>query len=210
MKVIFKREFEWALLPEKKQFSSSDFDNKKLYENNFRWLRQNRKKELCFPWRSGNELGWYICSPIDVTLYPLEDIELSLDPKELENIHKVLGFKNLWKREGSYISVSNDWMKLYQFKGNTSSWETMFIPNGEGTIEWRLGFSVVIPDEYSILISPLEGDLGYSIPFGLLTKKHLSSMNSNGGISIALNPLKKVKLSRGAPIARIIVTTQRK
>ncbi len=205
MKVEFKKEYEWSLLPAKISVQSSVFDNSELYENNFRWLRQYRKKELCFSWRAGNELGWYIRSPIDVTLYPIEDTELSLDQKEFENINKVLGFKSLWKRENSFISVSNDWMKLYQFKSGSESWETMFIPNGEGSIEWRLGFTSIIPDDYSILICPLEDYSGYTVPYGILTKKYLDVMNAHGGISIAITPHSKVKLSRGDPIARVIL-----
>jgi len=203
--VIFERQYDWAFLPIKKKADEVDSSIKELYEDNFRWLRQNRKKEYCAPWRVGNELGWYVCSPIDVTIYPLDDFEMSLDPNEMENIHKVLGFKNLWKRENSYISLKDDWLKLYQFKGKTGSWDTMFIPNGEGTVEWRLGFSIVIPNEYSLLICPLEENKGYSIPYGVLTSKQLSSMNSNGGVSIAIKPQKILKICRGEPIGRIIL-----
>jgi hypothetical protein len=205
MNVKFFREFDWSVLPIKKNYQPKQYDNRKLYSDNFRWVRQYRRKELCTPWRIGNELGWYVLSPIDVTIDYIDDMELTLDEKELESIHKLLGFKNLWKRDNGIIAVSNDWMKLYQFEGKDNQWETMFIPNGEGTFEWRLGFSMSIPNGYSILICPLEGCTDYTVPYGLLTEKHLSRMKGNGGISIAVKPHKKTQIRRGQSIARLIL-----
>jgi hypothetical protein len=204
MNVTFKREFEWAILPKKQSVQVTEHDNRELYEQNFRWVRQYRKKEFCLPWRVGHELGWYLYCPIDVTVYPIEDCELSLDERELESAHKLLNLRSIWKRENSYISVTNDWMKLYQFKGKNSNWEAMFIPNGDGTAEWRQGFSVATPDNYSLLISPLEKDLGLGVHYGLLLDKHNSAMRDNGGMSIAIKPNKIVRLNRGQPIARLI------
>lgn len=207
MNITFRKEFDWAVLPEKKQIVPADHDNSELYSKNFRWVRQYRKKELCLPWRAGNELGWYILSPIDVTLYPVDDVELHLEPEELESTHRILGFKNLWKRDRSYISVPNDWMKLYQFRSGDQSWDAMFLPNGQGSVEWRQGFSISIPDKHSLLVMPIDSNAGVSIPFGLLTKKQLDQMSENGGVSLAVVPREKTTLTRGQPVARIILVS---
>lgn len=205
MKITFTKNYNWAILPKKKKYHISEYDHRDLYDSNFRWVRKTRQKELCMPWRIGNELGWYILSPIDILMSPVDDVEIHLDEKELEDTQKFLGFKNLWKRDDSYISVSNDWMKLYQYRGVNGNWEAMFIPNGEGSIEWRLGFSIKIPKGYSLLLCPIEGAEKYEIPFGLLPEKYVNEMSSGDGISIAITPKVKFQLSRGEPFARIIL-----
>ena len=204
MEIVFTSHYDWVLPPRKNTIAVPK-EELAVYDT-FRWVRRSRRKELCYPWRLGQGLGWDVPSPIDVTIHPFDDIEISAAPAELENAHRTLGLNNFWDRGETFLSVSHDWMRLYQFRGAGNKWEGMFIPNGEGTVEWRLGFSADLPDGYSLLIAPHQDTTAIDVPYGVLSKKDVDKMNRIGGLSVPIKPkATKTSLRRHDPIARLIL-----
>lgn len=79
----------------------------------------------------------------------------------------------------------------------------MFIPNGQGTVEWRLGFSVTGVGDHAVLIMPVGVD-NLGVEVGVLTAASLRRMEATG-FSIAVAPRAPVAISRGQEIARIVL-----
>ena len=81
----------------------------------------------------------------------------------------------------------------------------MFIPNGQGTIEWHLGLTIDIPDAYFLLVMEAHRIQNLEVPVGVLDRHTLLKMNDTLGISIAIRPTGDSVLKRGQPIARIVL-----
>jgi hypothetical protein len=192
----------WALLPRK---ASSDRrgarERARLYRENFRWLRAERQAEFCTPWVLGHELGWRLDSPVDVTLDPLEQIEV--DPGDNpEATARAAAKSELWVRDGTALTMDRPpWLHLYQFRSG-DRWENMFIPNGQDTVEWRLGFIVTDIGDQSVLIFGSEHSPDLGVKVGVLTSASLRRLQATG-FSIAVSPQRRVTIRRGQEIARV-------
>ena len=81
----------------------------------------------------------------------------------------------------------------------------MLIPNGERSIEWRLGLSIEIPNDYSIRVFQKQWQRSYNLLTGILTSKQLKKMEDISGFSVAIEPLENFKLSRGDVVASILL-----
>lgn len=208
MSIRFSAKYDWALLPFKNSVSADDAKRTaEIYEQNFRWLRAYRTPEQCWPWRVGQELGWLVPSPVDISLSPLHDQEITADfpNEELVELYKITGWTELWRRDRSSIGFPKaPWLRLYDFHTD-DGWQTMFVPNGQGTVEWKLGWRLEVEEGQIAVVLPLSIVLGFEIPVGVFTAKTLANLNALHGISIALRPLRKLTMKRGQPIARIVV-----
>jgi hypothetical protein len=211
MALQFSKIFPWAILPIKEKVNASLFDEEdQIMHDNLRWFRKMRVREHCRSWKMSSELGYVVKSPISCSISPFIDFELesSIDPDELKVFASVSGVNQFWNRPGLSIGIEGgEWLKLYQFK-HDQKWNTFFVPNGEGTVEWHLGFKIELPAHHFILVLPYDYNSAYSIPYGILDSKTLSRLNSDLGMSIALKPLQKTQIARGTPLARIIPITQ--
>jgi hypothetical protein len=206
MEVRFRAKYPWALLPYK---CTIDIRTAKadaeMYERSFRWLRRNRVEQLCWPWRLGQEVGWVVPSPVDVEMSPLEDVEGWCPMDEMENFGMATGHTEIWMREKNFLALKKtDWLRLYEVKFG-SGWETMFVPNGEGTVEWHLGWALDIPSDYYLMILPAGELKELEVPVGILDPATVKRLSDDRGISIAIRPRKKIKLQRRQPIARIVL-----
>lgn len=198
--------YPWAILPEKVRVDRTESRDRQISYAHFRWLRALRQREDCAPWRLGQEIGWYVRSPIDVQLTPLDDLQFEASPDELDQISAFSGRPEFWQRNGFYIATRrSDWLRLFQFEG-AAGWENMFVPNGGGSVEWRLGWAVNVPSAYFILILPAEGCDGLDVPIGVLAPSALSRM-AQTGFSIAVQPVEAVKIRRGQAVARIVLVS---
>jgi hypothetical protein len=205
--VEFDKAFAWAELPYKISVDSGAAKwRESVVAENFRWWRQSRVSEKCLSWRLARELGWVVPSPVDVTMQPLRDVEIS--PVSLSSAEMAwLAPRDIWQREGSAIAVDKQrgaWMRLYDFK-NGEHWESMFIPNGQGSIEWKLGWRMKAPPDYALLIVPFENTVGLEVIPGVLNHKYLTALSQGAGLAIAIRPLEGVSIARGQPIARIVL-----
>lgn len=81
----------------------------------------------------------------------------------------------------------------------------MFVPNGDGTVEWRLGWSAEIPAGYYLLLLPFEERKGWELPTGLLDQKTLSRQAGTIGMSIPIKPLTTTTIRRGEIIGRLVL-----
>jgi hypothetical protein len=153
----------------------------------------------------GQELGWRIPSPIDVTLSPLDQVEVASDgdPRAAAN---AAARAELWQRERSTLAVDRtSWLHLYQFR-TEAGWENMFLPNGAGSVEWHLGWNVDLPRGYFLLVTPLETTPeGLDIPTGVISSTVCGRMNHGNGFGIAVRPTQPVTITRGQHIARIVL-----
>ncbi|MGY2011965.1 hypothetical protein ACW9HC_33765 [Nocardia gipuzkoensis] len=153
----------------------------------------------------GQELGWRVHSPIDISFTPIDQIEVdaSVNP---EAAGSAVNRTELWRREKSHLAVAKTpWLHLYPFK-TERGWEDMFLPNGRGTVEWRLGWAIDIPRGYFLLIlPPLSPIGGLDIPCGILSSTVTSRASRDSGISIAVRPTAPVEIRRGDEIARLVL-----
>jgi hypothetical protein len=76
----------------------------------------------------------------------------------------------------------------------------MFLPNGEGSLEWRLGFEVECPEGFAVLVQDAS-QFGFRALPALLTSSLVNRMNATAGFSIALRPENEIRIARGDPIA---------
>ena len=107
-------------------------------------------------------------------------------------------------RNGTMLAVdSPPWLHAYRFREG-DGWGNMFLPNGHGTVEWRLGW---LPDDFephSIMIFPAEESQDLGVLVGVLTPSSLARMQATG-FSIAIRPLTDVAIRQGQEIARIVL-----
>ncbi|HDX9688630.1 TPA: hypothetical protein ROY10_004222 [Bacillus thuringiensis] len=200
-KVTFYPLTEWAILPEKEKvnLSSENFSE-------IRWFHKKRKKGACWPYKFAKELGWIICSPIDVIIEPVEEVQVSVESTtDLEEIQHLRGIDFWVKRDDIYIGLKPDgWFRIHQSIID-GVWHSMFVPNGEGSFEWKLGWNVEIPKDFVLLFQPLEGISEFITHPGLLTSKMLPSFHSGLGLPIAFEPRKKKQILRGEPLGKMYV-----
>ncbi|WP_218013929.1 hypothetical protein, partial [Rubellimicrobium rubrum] len=122
--------------------------------------------------------------------------------EELQQTLSILGLAEGWRRGEFFIGLrQSSGLRAYDFQAG-DHWEAMFLPNGEGTLEWRLGFEVKCEKGYSVLVQDA-AQAGFRTLQGVLTEPILSRMSSTAGFSIALKPEGEVQIRRGDPIAWI-------
>lgn len=150
--VSFNRLIKAAILPEKEKVVP-----KIQPDEEARWLKTRRVKGMCWPYRSAKELGWTIHSPIDVDIQPLTEIQTTLEnPEEFSRLKQLSNMDEWVQKDDVLLGVKpSTWYKIHEY-GYDGRFRSMFIPNGEGTLEWRQGWSVDIADDYMLLIWPLE------------------------------------------------------
>ncbi|WP_143481861.1 MULTISPECIES: hypothetical protein [Pseudomonas] len=201
---VFKKTLSWAILPYVRASRGSVTDDNSSVYNSFRYLRQSRRKENCWPWRLYDQMGWDVCSPVDVVLEPLFDVEISalLEEEEILSIANSANLKELWRRGSSYIAFpSSNWLRLYDFDRD-GKWVPMFTPNGQGTVEWNFGWSLSIPDDMAILTLGADNSIaGIDIPGGLILSKKAKDFVD---FSIAINIKERTMIRRGDVIARLV------
>lgn len=83
----------------------------------------------------------------------------------------------------------------------------MFLPNGEGSLEWRLSFDVELPEGCSLLVQDA-GQKGFRVVMGVLPGPVMSRMNAASGFSLALRPERQTRVKRGDPIAQLIAISR--
>ena len=152
--VPFRQLHPWSLPPSKfsvdRKRSRADAE---VYRDHFRFVRAERRPEHCAPWVTGQELGWRVHSPIDITFTPLDQIELD-GVTEPEAAGRAANRTELWQREKSHLAVERtSWLHLHQFR-TQRGWENMFLVNGAGTVEWRLGWAADVPRGYFLMVLP--------------------------------------------------------
>lgn len=208
MKVVFSAKYSWALMPKRVKISSKRVrEDSAVYRESFRWFRRDRAPELCVSWRLGQELGWIIESPVDVRIKPVSDVEIDREAlhQDPEQLATITGRHEFWQRESSCLGIERaSWLRLYDFR-HGSEWQSMFIPNGAGSIEWCLGWEMDIPSDNCAVIVPLPLMPKLGVPIGVLLRKSVAKLNGLSGFSLAIQPNDEILVRRGDPIARLIV-----
>ncbi|MFC5701443.1 hypothetical protein ACFPVX_09105 [Cohnella faecalis] len=205
LEVTFVKMTPWAIPPVKEKLVVHP-----VPDEDFRWIKQRRVKGACWPYRAAKELGWTIRSPIDVDIEPVSEMQITTEkPEEIAQIQHLSGISYWQQRENIYLGVKpSGWFQLHQFKVR-NNWYQMFIPNGEGTFEWRLGWSIKIPNEHVLLFQPLEDtDSSFVVHPGLLTAKGLERFHSGLGLPIAFEPRQTRRIRRNDPLAKLLVLHQ--
>jgi hypothetical protein len=207
MSLVFKAKYEWALLPEKRRVerraASADAE---VYARNFRWVRKTRTASACWPWRLGQELGWVVRSPVDIEMTPIHDVEIDCPPEDFDLLTQATTISELWRRDATSLALeTNRWLRLYDYR-TSSGWEAMFVPNGDGTVEWHLGWEAQIPDGYYLLVLPdPETPPGLEIIMGVLDAKALKRLHEKQGMALAVRLTQNVRLTRRQVVARVIL-----
>jgi len=201
-----RRLHDWAVLPEKARVDRKDARAEaRLLESDFRYHRAFRQPAACPPWVMGQELGWLLPSPLTMTLTPIADVQVGAE-EDLAAAGRLLGISEFWRRGSGYIGTErSSWLRSYQYRGAEGAWEAMFLPNGDGTAEWHLGWGMRIPEDYLLLITGLDSLPGLVIPTGVLTDRQVNHTWERTGLSVAIRPLQTVQLSRGQPFARMVL-----
>lgn len=201
--MTFKSLYEWAIPPVKYEVNmSSARAVRDLYEQNFTRLRARRQPEFCPPWKQAAVLGWRILSPITVNISPVEQTEISSHNDPI-HIAKTLGMNQVWTRHDATIALTSpSWLNAFEFL-TPSGPQNMFIPNGMSTVEWRMGWKAEMPKDFGLLIIPSPSCINLGVEIGFLSNSILHKIGDKG-VSIAIKPQRKVNISRGDEIARII------
>jgi hypothetical protein len=206
--VEVRRIYDWALLPHSLHVDrAGPREEAQILAKDFRYHRVFRRPDACPPWVMGQELGWAIPSPVTIDFTPLGDVQLAAgEAEELSQAARLFGREEFWHRGDSFIATNrNEWLRSFQYRGRNGSWEGMFLPNGSGSVEWRLGFSLRIPDESYLLVTGLDNADGFTVPTGVLTSRQVNRTQEQGGFSMAFRPDRPVTVTRGQPIARIVL-----
>jgi hypothetical protein len=211
MEVVFRAVYPWALLPRKIKIDpKAKQEEARLIEENFRWLRISRSQELCWPWRIGQEIGWVIDSPVTVAMDALHDVEVACPPEMMHGVSQMANSSENWhfnNADGSlkrlHCTRMAGWLALYDFR-NGDHFDRMFFVNGQGSVEWVMGWEVRIPPQYFLMLMPYATIPNLEVLVGVLNAKGLQRPDHNG-ISIAVRPTGPATLTRGQPIARMIL-----
>lgn len=197
---------KWSLPPRKNQIDrTASREEQALARDGFRNHRVARLPIDCPPWVMGQELGWVVPSPVTIAMEPIRDIEFDVPAGEdPSTVARRLGVSEAWHRDNAWIGCRNaTWMRQFDFRGD-HGWEGMFLPNGAGTVEWRLGWAAQIPEDYFLLLADA-GVNGVSVPWGIVTARTVASMVERGGFSLPLEVTSPVTIRRGDPVARLIL-----
>ena len=146
-------------------------------------------------------------SPLEFTCEPVEDLELAggLPENELATIARMAGLTQLWNRPDCTLGVKTGvWLRLHNFHNGTD-WEGFFTPNGAGSVEINLGFSVAAEEVFLLVLPYWERQEKLILHHGLLDPKRLDRFR---GFSLAFTPTSKQKIQRGEPLARLIPLTK--
>jgi hypothetical protein len=201
-----RRIHQWALLPEKRHVDRQPGrEEAKHLDADFRYHRAFRRPEACPPWVMGQEAGWQLLAPISVTLNPIEDAQIGPD-EDLTAAGRILGMTEFWRRGEGYLATKPaSWLRAHQYRGTGDAWESMFVPNGQGSAEWHLGFAARIPESYLLLITGLDEPAGLDVPTGILTDRQVNRTWDGPGLSVAIRPTDTIRLQRGQPFARMLL-----
>ena len=201
-----RRIHQWALLPDKGHVERQPGrEEAKHLDADFRYHRAFRRPEACPPWVMGQEAGWRLLAPISVTLSPIEDAQIGPE-EDLGAAGRILGMTEFWRRGEGYLATkASSWLRAHQYRGTGEAWESMFVPNGQGSVEWHLGFAARIPESYLLLITGLDGLPGLQVPTGILTDRQVNRTWDTAGLSVAIRPTATVQLRRGEPFARMLL-----
>ncbi|MGW3956835.1 hypothetical protein ACWEKM_39385 [Streptomyces sp. NPDC004752] len=198
----------WCVLPDKPRLDrTAARADRDLYREEFRYLRITRLPAECPPWILGHTLGWTVRSPVPVTMTPLADLDVAVpEGEDARAVSRRTGRGQMWQRESDWIATGATWLRLYDVRNRAGEWEGMFLPNGQGTVEWRLGFAARIPDGYFLMVLPPDPPRpGLDVPVGVIPARTVNAMAGSGGISIAARPTHPVTLDRGDPVARLVL-----
>lgn len=206
--VPFRHKFPWALLPMHERIDADAAkEHAAAAQAHFRWHRAGRTPELCWPWRLAAELGWIIRAPVDVRVEPFHDFDVAAPDGHGPALEELLSDYDLWRHDQTTLAVAkreSRWMKLYDFHSE-HGWQSMFVPNGRGTVEWHLGWACDWPEGYFALLLPHSPDAPVQVVPGVLDAKHLAAASARLGVSIAVKPTRIAEIRRGDPIARLVL-----
>jgi hypothetical protein len=211
MEVVFRAIYPWAVLPRKIKIDAKAKEAEaRMFEEQFRWIRISRSAELCWPWRLGQELGWVIDSPVTIAMDALHDVEAMCPPADNRALSVAANCTEAWSFKDDQGNLQRahytryaGWVGLYDFR-NGDHYERMFYINGQGSVEWVLGWEMRIPPQYFAMLLPYEHIPNLEVLVGLIDHKNLKKPGKSG-LSIAIRPTGPVQLRRGQPIARVIL-----
>lgn len=198
----FECMFPWALEPTKAAVDvRSARSRRELLRNGFSTARAERQPEFCPPWVQGQTLGWRIHSPIDVELSPLHQTEIAKSD-HAGSVAAALGHGQVWVRGETALAVSpTSWLNGFEYVQGDER-HNMFIPNGLGTAEWRLGWRVQEHGSFGLLIMP-SGNVDIGVEVGYFSPTMLERLQEKG-LSIAIRPSAITHIRRDQEIAWLI------
>ncbi len=193
---------DWSIIPEKNKGESP---NSKKFED-LRYVYHQRIKGFCRPYVLAQRISWEIRSPIEVQVEPVEEYQLSCKEEELQSLGNTLNIDYWVKRGDVFLGLKPDgWFRLHQAKMN-GQWHNLFIPNGERTFEWRLGWGLECTEDQIAMLLPAEGQDKIKVHSGILESGALNRFNEAGtGMSLAIEPMKKAIIKRNEVIAKLII-----
>lgn len=174
-------------------------------KNPFRWISNGRSSERCGPFQLARSMGLKILSPVTVELSPLQEVQFRCKAEALSDFLVANSIAECWERDGGFLGFrEKTYMRMFDFKVG-DHWESMFLPNGQETVEWRLGYDLILPEEYGLLICPPDHPIpNLYIPYGYIAPTIAERAFRRAGLSIAFRADHKVRILRGQQIAKAI------
>ena len=201
--MLVQRRFDWAILPEKREFKRVSPISQPAV-NSFKWHANVRDESSCLPRNLGLQIGLYVLSPVSISLDPIDEVQFHCSDDELSSAVSENGFVECWNRGDTRFGFrSSTNFRQFDFRVD-QHWESMFVPNGNGTVEWRLGYNIDIDDNMGLLVAPLDDLTDAVALYGFIPSNSLKRMSASSGFSIALRIFKSTRIEKGQEIARII------
>jgi hypothetical protein len=213
MDLSFQANHPWALLPRKiKVDLRAKQQEVEMFQENFHWVRMGRSSELCYPWRLGEEMGWVVDSPVDICMDAIHDVEVNCLEAEVANVANMAhatefhwaASKTTKEQQYALFTRNAGWIRLFEYR-TPRGFRSMFLPIGQGAVEWHLGFDAIIPAKHFLLVMPYRHYPNLEVVTGVLDSKSSERFDDKAGFSIGVRPLGPVKLTRGQPIARLVL-----
>ncbi|MGE7185621.1 hypothetical protein ACQKKK_17080 [Peribacillus sp. NPDC006672] len=200
--IKFNQLLDFAILPAKEKMVDPRWP-----DDSSRWIKTKRVKGVCWPYRMAKELGWTIHCPIDIDIQPVKEIQTSTkNLTEFARLKHMVPMEDWVQKQEVMIGLSPaGWYKIHEYEYD-GLYYPMLLPNGEGTFEWRQGWSIEIPVNHFILIQPIEMQDGRFIVYpGMLHGPTLARVQERLGLPLAFEPLKECRIRRGEPLAKLLV-----
>lgn len=205
MEIVFRSLAPWAVLPHPIA-PDAPAPASQANAEGFRWLRQSPARVLNSPWKTAEQTGWLVPSPVAFRLAPSQQAEVCVPNDQQASFGQAIGMPELWPGTMDRLLVADGTQALHASTvRHKEDWRTLLFPSGLGFVEFRLGWTARIPLGSYLLLAPLPAQDDIEVTPGLLAAKTLKRLSADMGIAIVFRPKRALEIRRHQPIARLFL-----
>lgn len=202
MELTVKRRQDWAIAPTVEANLAIPELRPKL--RGFRWLSEGRSARRCPSFISAKKSLISFYSPVSFSARPAREITFSCRPEEISQFANENGLQEIWARDSDYIGFSEPTgLRAFEF-WDCDHWDTLFLPNGEGSFEVKLGLDLALEADQGLFVLPSRNK-GIEVIEGVVTSRQMKVMNERSGMSVAFRINDVISVRRGDLLATAII-----